>query len=386
MISINVKHLFYIISIVIALLASWTGKNSAGLNDLVTLEEISQEKIIGSLRLTQDWFLNNINQETKTLEYIYFPSKDEYSKKNSDLRQLSTLWMMTELRQFLKADSLDELINNTFSYYLKYIKTKDGYAFLEIGNNSNLAFNAFIAMALLNSNRQDKETLIEKFANGVLALQKNDGSYYTDFMAKGDAGIDYYPGEAMLALMKLYGSTKNPSYIDSVKKAFPYYRDYWRNKKNTAFIPWHTQAYFLLYNETKDPEVAKFIFEMNDWLIDNYQIYYSKSAEEFGAFVLNNPQSCLTSVYLEGINDAYSLAVAIGDDYHKKKYATSTRFGTRFILQTQFNKDNSSSLKNPIRAIGGFRQNLKNNAQRIDYLQHAINSLIKAYKNRIFEK
>ncbi|MDP3789820.1 MAG: hypothetical protein Q8R48_05395, partial [Candidatus Omnitrophota bacterium] len=88
-----------------------SGRPEARIGDLVTLEEISQKKITESLRLTHDWFLNNINPETNTLEYMYFPGKDEYSKKNNHLRQLATLWIMTELRQFLKVDSLNNLIN-----------------------------------------------------------------------------------------------------------------------------------------------------------------------------------------------------------------------------------------------------------------------------------
>jgi len=72
--------------------------------------------------------------------------------------------------------------------------------------------------------------------------------------------------------MELYDATGEEVYLNSVHKAFPYYRKYWRGNKNTAFVPWHTQAYLIFYNYTKNERVAEFVFEMNDWLIDKYQL------------------------------------------------------------------------------------------------------------------
>lgn len=115
-------------------------------------------------------------------------------------------------------------------------------------------------------------------------MQEDDGSFKTSYTSDEIKGVDYYPGEAVLSLMELYKSTGDERYINSVKKAFPYYRSYWRDNKNTAFIPWHSQTYRLLYEETEDPELAEFMFEINDWLIDNYQIEDSEYIDEIGGF------------------------------------------------------------------------------------------------------
>jgi hypothetical protein len=295
------------------------------------------------------------------------------------------LWALTVLREFSKTKELDSLIKSTFDYYLAYEHIKDNYAYLAIDKNPSIALNAFMIMALLNSDLPQKEILMGRLAKGILSSQLPDGSYRTNFMSKEIKGIDYYPGEAMLALMKLYAATNNPAYLDSVKRAFHYYSEYWRNHKNTAFIPWHTQAYYLLYKETRDKELVEFIFEMNDWLIDNYQLYDSQYMDKIGGFTKSNPGGGGTAVYLEGINDAYSLAVEIKDGLHKNKYGRSVSLGTRFILQSQFNKANSFYLENPKRAIGGIGKTLTNNKQRVDCIQHLIMALFKTYKNKIFE-
>jgi rhamnogalacturonyl hydrolase YesR len=215
-------------------------------------------------------------------------------------------------------------------------------------------------------------------------MQNDDGSYNTYFTRNTTSGQDYYPGEAMLALMKLYQSTGGDKYINSVEKAFPYYRSYWRNNKNTAFVPWHSQVYYLLYNETKDSELARFVFEINDWLIDNYQIQDDAYPDKTGGFPKQNPRNSASS-YMEGINAAYSLAVAVNDQVHIDKYYNSIRIGARFILQMQFTDNNSFYLENSIRAVGGFKESLTTNDQRNDYTQHAVMALMKIYKNNIFD-
>ena len=353
-------------------------------NILVDQKEIKQKSILESLTLAKDWALNNINSKTNLLEYTYYPSRDAYASNNQHTRQLATLWALTELREFLKTKELDSLIQSTFNHYLANERTKDGYAYLAIDENPSIAFNAFMIMSLLNSNIAQKAALLDKLAQGILSRQLPDGSYRTNFNSDKITGIDYYPGEAMLSLMKIYKATKNTAYLDSVKKAFPYYRKYWRNKKNSAFIPWHTQAYYLLYQETADPELAEFIFEMNDWLIDHYQIYRSAYLDKIGGFPKKIPGGTVTAVYLEGINDAYALAVEKQDRRHKEKYGRSIAWGTRFILQSQFNEKNSFYLENPKRAIGGIRITLMDNIQRVDSVQHSVMALLKVYKNKIF--
>ena len=188
----------------------------------------------------------------------------------------------------------------------------------------------------------------------------------------------------MLALMKLYQQTHEERYLASVQAAFPYYRAYWRGNQNTAFVPWHSQVYLLLYQEAEDPELAEFVFEMSDWLIDTYQITEREYIDILGGLKKGNPRNA-TSSYMEGINDAYQLAVLVNDKEHQKKYAESIRNGVRFILQMQYNQENIFYLENPERAIGGFRESLVSNDQRNDYTQHALMALMKTYDNELFK-
>ena len=349
-------------------------------NALINLDEIDNELLFKRITLAKTWFINNVNNKTKRLQYMYYPSLDEYSPTNNHVRQLATLWSITKLKDFLQDSSFDDLIKETINYYLDYsVKTDKNYSYIMIENKAKLAYSAFLILSLLHvSDYPDNNKLLTSLAKGIISLQNVDGSFNTYFVSERNTGIDYYPGEAMLALMKLYNKTGNKTYLDSVYKAFHYYKEYWRKNKNTAFIPWHTQAYFLLYNEVKDPGIKDFIFEINDWLVNRYQIRNDIYKDKIGGFPQNNPHNS-TSSYLEGIADAYLLARNIEDNFHFIKYRKAIQLGVRFIVLTQYTEDNAFYIGNQKRTVGGFRHSLISNTQRIDYTQHAIMALMKIY-------
>ncbi len=351
----------------------------------VNADEITKERINQSIFLGYQWFLKQVNNQTNLLNYWYFPSTHEYSSSNNHLRQLASLWAITESKHFFNSTEANELINNSLRYYLQFQNKTSNFSCLRIDGEAKLGSNAFLILSLINSpDFPNQQQLLDEFARGILHLQQDNGSFDTYFFSEKNTGIDYYPGEAMLSLMHLFELTGNQSYVSAVEKAFPYYQSYWREQKNTAFIPWHTQTYAMLYEYNENQEILDFIFEMNDWMIDNYYISNSTYPDEIGGFPKYFP-TFSTSVFLEGINDAYHLALQVNDSFHIKKYHEVLVNGTRFILQTQFTKNNSFYLDHPEFAIGGFKTSLTDNSLRIDNTQHALFALMKTYRNNIFQ-
>lgn len=353
-------------------------------NILIDTKDVSNELIKKSISSGLEWFLHSVNNETGRLEYMYYPSENTYSTDNNHVRQLASLWSITELKMFLNTSEADELIRNTLDYYLQFEHKKDNYSCLLIDDQAKLGNNAFIILSLLNTPEYpNQKDLLNRFAKGIVHLQQDNGSLNTYFFSNKNSGQDYYPGEALLALMKLYKQTNNETYLEIVNNAFPYYQQYWRQNKNTAFIPWHTQAYKLLYEETFHSDIPLFIFEMNDWIINKYQMNDSTYLDEIGGFPKYFP-TFSSSVFLEGINDAYDIAKQVNDLEHVEKYKQALSIGSRFILQTQFTKNNSFYLEESSRAIGGFKTSLTDNSIRIDNTQHAVLALMKTYENEVF--
>ena len=354
-------------------------------NTLLNADAIDNNLLRERIGLAASWFKNNTNRNGG-LEYEYEPSKDEYSSDNNHVRQIATVWSVAGVRNFLDDESLTPIIHSALDMYVENIECKDEYCFVKIDSSAKLAYNAFMVLALLHAPEYPSaDRHMRLLADGILSQQQENGSYNTYFDSNRNSGTDYYPGEAMYALMQLYEATGDVRYLESVKKAFPYYRKYWRKNISTAFVPWHSQAYLLLYRATKDPEVADFVFEMNDWLIDRYQIKDSSRLDYIGGFPRSEPRYS-TASYEEGINDAYSLAKMIGDKEHMQKYRDSIRMGMRFILLTQFTPENAFYITNQDRAIGGFRKKLTDNEQRIDYTQHASFAIMKSIENGAFAR
>ena len=353
-------------------------------NILIDEKNIDQDRILKSINLGYEWFQKNADKETKIPEYMYLPSSDKYDDSINHIRILAANWALTEIMDFLETDSMNGSVRATLDHYFgKYKKEDSKGIYLSVKGEPKIAYNAFALMALIKyKDYPNREELMEGLASRILAQQQKDGRLLTDFEEGGEGGIDFYAGESLLALTKYYYETGDKKYYDAVAKAFPYYSDYWRSHKNTAFIPWQTQTYYLMYQKNNNKEWADFVFEMNDWLIGNYQQLQSDYPDYLGGFKKIPGNS--SSAYAEGISDAYALAKLAKDEEHEKKFLKSARLVLRFVMQAQLTNENTFYYKNAERATGGFRISLLNNNIRCDNNQHAVLALIKAFRYGIY--
>jgi hypothetical protein len=168
-------------------------------------------------------------------------------------------------------------------------------------------------------------------------------------------------------------------------RSFRYYRK-WHlepRHRNPAFIPWHTQAYFIVFEQTHDRELADFIFEMNDWLVPFQQWPTPDHPEFAGRFYDPNkpygpPHASSTGVYMEGLIDAFELARQLGDEARATRYARTISRGIRSLMQLAFRDEADLYYAvNPEQVIGGVRTTCYNNVIRIDNVQHNLLALLK---------
>ena len=351
---------------------------------------IGKNGLLARLKATSYWLRRNVDPETGRLIYEYYPDEDKYeSSGSSEIRLMATSWAMAALQNELGGEELSPIINNMLDYYLKDMRCDEDkefgdYCVIDI-DGGKIANNAFILLALIEYPvYPGSDDIKKKLATGLLRQQKDNGAFLTSFISDGESGKDYYPGEAMLALKRYYQETNDSKYLNAVNKAFPYYRDYWRGNRNTAFVPWHTRAYKILYHVTNDKQIAGFIFEMNDWMVKKEQVHKSLYKDEIGGMPKRSPRYS-TAVYMEGMNDAYVVALAEKDHKRTKRYKDSVRNGMRFVLLTQYVYGNRYYLPNRMRAYGGFRYSLIKNNQRIDFTQHAIFAMLKSFKSGVFK-
>lgn len=323
-----------------------------------------------AIELGGEWFLNN--QDNSFLHYEYDIMTRRHSTAHHSLREMGALWSIALLSGFLDDERYENLTHRGFLHFEKTFvyDQHDDFFFVNITPAKiKLGYSAFVILTLLEMEHELKDYYLEQFAKGILYQQNDDGSFRTFFYSSEDTGVEYYPGQSMFALMRLYGHTRNRTYLDAVEKAFPYYREYFRSTNSTAIIPWQTRAVYHLYQETRKREYADFLFEMSDYLTRAYF-----PAEDCSGFTF---QSNTVAVHMEGITQAYSLARELRERDRQTCYGNFIREGADFIMGLQVT-DTANIFA--MEAVGGFREHRDSQLQRVDWNQHAVVSLMDGYQ------
>jgi hypothetical protein len=181
----------------------------------------------------------------------------------------------------------------------------------------------------------------------------------------------------------LYSQNKDEALLAQFMKSFEFYQA-WHldegipNRRNPAFIPWHTQAYYMVWSHTKSAALKDFIFAMNDWLLPIQEWQGTRYPDTKGRFhdstrPFGPPHASATGVYLEGLVDAYARAKQVGDTSRMESYATAIRRALRSSMQLQFSDDvDMFYVNNRGPVFGGLRTTVYNNEIRCDNVQHTL--------------
>jgi len=319
------------------------------------------------------WFLNNQDQDF--IHYQYNPYDRVHPDKGHSLREMGALWSIATLSNYLDNESYTRLAVRGFGHFQKHIIYDEFLDFCWVNvtpDSIKLGYPAFMILTLLEIEHPKKEFYLEKLANSIIFQQNYDGSLRTFLFSNRSTGVDYYPGEALVALMSLYEYTGDKRYVETAANAFPYYSKYFRGNPNTAFVPWQSRSGLKLYKATTDPEVAEFIFEMNDYMLKEHST--GDPCRNF-----NFHRGIVTAVYIEGVNQAYELADMLDDEQRKECYGNYIKEGSDFILTLQINEGYMPEAK------GGFLGSNTSTSMRVDRNQHAVMALMDAMELGVFD-
>jgi hypothetical protein len=357
-------------------------------NEIVHPEAVTADEAERMLDRLLGWASAN-QQPDGGLPYKYWPSRGEYADSNNVIRQmLATLGLIRAAHarrdEDLSARAEANLRRNLDAYFVDC----GDYGAMECGGKGKLGATALAALCLLEHTGSDgtHTDVLAKLRAGVDRQWQMDGAFRTFFWpVERNDNQNFYPGEALLFYAALYDRTGDPAVLDRAMRSFQYYRDWHRSRPNPAFVPWHTQAYVRLYWATGAPALRDFVFEMNDWLCtlqqwgaplapDLWGRFYAPAKPSYGP-----PHAASTGVYLEGLGDAYALAIEIGDPDRTSRYATALRRGLRSLRQLQVvTATDMFYMAQPQRAWGAIRTEAYDNEIRLDNAGHAMLALLKA--------
>ncbi len=349
------------------------------------------------------WMLRQVDA-TGRMVYEYQPSTGEESPTDNTVRQALATLCLGRIANRSKKPEDREIADNNLGYFMRHHYRLEGEFGLvaEIdqvsgipakpaaeaaadplpeGKEPKLGAIAVIALALLE---RPAIKLFEKPLAALFAttrhLQQKDGSFRTHFGATDrDDNQNFYPGETLL--LWATALRRKPALIDAETylKSARYYRKFFKAAPSPAFVPWHTQAHVLALESIDAPELAKFVFEMNDWLLDLQQWEGAPYPDVAGRFYdpkrkqLGQAHASATGVYLEGLIDAYELARRSGDAKRAERYRLVILRGLRNLMQLQFKSPaDMFYVTQPERVLGGIRTEVFDNRIRIDNVQHAL--------------
>lgn len=353
-------------------------------NEVIAPEAVTLESVREFEKLLTDWMFNNL-QSNGRMTYMYFPSTGRESRGNNMIRQWMGTVAMGRAAKLHPERRLEAMSETNIRYNLAQFYRQEGkLGFIEYNNMAKLGAASLAMISLIESPvRENFSTQEDALFLLTKDLWQPSGRFETFFKPKSrnkeDSLHNFYPGETLLAWSFLYQAHPDPTLLEMTMKSFRYYKKWHLAHRNPAFIPWHTQAYFTFWKQTKSEELKDWIFEMNDWLVDVMQTHSRVAYDDTrGRFYTPRrrygvPHASSTGVYLEGLIDAFALARTLGDKKHEEKYRRAILLGLRSSMQLQFQDDiDMFYVANKSKLRGGMRTTVYDSSIRVDNVQHVL--------------
>lgn len=353
-------------------------------NEVIAPEAVTLESVREFEKRLTDWMFNNL-QSNGRMTYMYFPSTGRESRGNNMIRQWMGTVAMGRAAKLHPERRLEAMSETNIRYNLGQFYRQEGkLGFIEYNNMAKLGAASLAMISLIESPvRENFSTQEDALFLLTKDLWQPSGRFETFFKPKSrnkeDSLHNFYPGETLLAWSFLYQAHPDPTLLEMTMKSFRYYKKWHLAHRNPAFIPWHTQAYFTFWKQTKSEELKDWIFEMNDWLVDVMQTHSRVAYDDtLGRFYTPRrhygvPHASSTGVYLEGLIDAFALARTLGDKKHEEKYRRAILLGLRSSMQLQFQDDiDMFYVANKSKLRGGMRTTVYDNSIRVDNVQHVL--------------
>jgi hypothetical protein len=366
-------------------------------NRTVPIESVSFETVKKLSQAHIQWLKANLSEEGR-MTYKYWPSRGEESTGNNMIRQwMATVCLDRVARAYNDTDLFARVAQNIKYNMSKFYREEgDGLGLIEFNKKVKLGAIALAALAIVE---HPERATFAKYEKGILktmdALWFEDGSFKTFYKSphlehkmNKHSNANFYPGEALLLWATLYEESRDPVLLDKIMKSFNFYKTWHLDNRNPAFIPWHTQAYYLVWKITQNEELRDFVFLMNDWLLGVQQWDTAKRYPDTqGRFYdpkrpFGPPHASSTGVYLEGLIDAHQMAKAVGDTERQEKYRRAIVRGLRSIMQLTFMDEvDLYYVHQKEKVMGGVRETVYDNEIRVDNIQHNLMGILKILRD-----
>jgi len=323
--------------------------------------------------------------------YLYDPIQDREISDYNLVRHAGTIFAMLELYRRNRDPELLSAAERAIGYLLRQVKegkvqgrvvkfpVEDGK--VKLGGNA-LAVLALAEYERTTGERRYRDQM-RALGEWILATQAPDGRFTVHMQGYPDGKVskfqsEFYPGEAIFALMRLYGLTGEMKWLDAADAGARYQLKAFAKLDDAKLPHDHWLLYGLneLHRKRPRPEFLEGAMRFARVIIQAQHTRANQSQPDWEGGFYKPPRSAPTATRMEGLNSAYALARDFGLRREAKLIRESIERGTAFLLGIQIGPETAMYCKNPEKSLGGVRESLTNFLVRIDYVQHMISAMV----------
>ncbi len=361
-------------------------------NDLTP--EVSPESLFEAARSGGEYLLRQ-HLEDGTFDYSYETKSNESNDDYNLLRHAGTCYSLVELYQVTDdpryLDAARRGMEWLWTKVREPLPEDAGAGFSAVvspGKEAKLGGAALALLALVQMQTAAGDSILDGSAwEGQLPLlarfllfqQGEDGRFASKYFY-GEPDPEpfesiYYPGEAILALMRLYGRDPQPQWLEAARRGADWLIDVRDAGKSTEELPhdhWLLMALEELHSRTSDDRYLEHAERIAAAIV-GAQRTAATPVDWVGTFY-DPPRSTPTATRGEALVAMYRLAAQ--NDRDTRPYLAALLRMASFQRRCQLTPENVLYLPRPDRALGGFRRSLTNWEVRIDYVQHNLSALL----------
>ncbi|MCR4780054.1 MAG: hypothetical protein K5876_03055 [Ruminiclostridium sp.] len=337
---------------------------------------------IEALAAKSSGYLSTICDQTGKFVYGYYPIDNEEISGYNTLRHAGTVWNLVMQYEMTGDERLVPVIKSALAYLKNTVVYKDpSTAFVADGSYLNIGGNGIALLAFCTYasvfGSQKYNSLIRALANGVIFMQKPDGSFTHMLDAKTyqtakDYVIIYYDGEASYGLLKAYEILGQDKYLNAARRAADCFI-----ANNYEDLNSHWISY--LFNELTKyiPEEKYFEFGLKNVMTNNYlnKLYRSRSSKNSSNETIN----AVFELYDRLISGGYECAYLEQFDAQLllKTMHKRAEYGLNYFMFPEY----AMYFEAPDAIANSFAVREDNFRIRIDDIQHFMDGYYLYWKN-----
>jgi hypothetical protein len=359
-----------------------------GLVQLPPPGDVTPQRLVAAVGHGADYLLRIMNAEGRYV-YLYHPTDDRDDGQYGWLRHAGTTYAIFEAYEELGTPAylekgelalqyLKAHLSNDAGSQGKYVLDTNDEEQQKVGG-AGLALLAFAKHAAVSGKRSELETM-RALARFIMKQQYDDGHFRANADLEHESGKKlkrepvYYPGEAALALMRLYAVDPQQAYLDTARRAADWVirvRDAYASEDNQEHDHWMSYVLNELYRVTHDEAYVTHAYKIARAIQKKQRGADDAPAPDFvGTFYDGQTTPASTRV------EAYDADIALSRFAGKPDgwLVEPAKRVARSMLVQQYGPENDYWLRNPAKADGGVRESLFVHDVRIDYVQHAMSA------------